>query len=118
VSLLGGGDSGLFPGAAYGRFTSDRDGNRSGLGYLKQGISWYNFEGGASLDTFAAYHFRLRNWDDLWHDAHGPELGLELRKKPFAVGVSHTWRNYLHQTQVDEGTELYLTLSFGWDHMR
>jgi hypothetical protein len=83
-------------------------------GWLNQGIEWFRFSE-VSFKTQATYRWRFRSEKQLYYDAHGPGLGVELSRKSIDLGLEYSWMRYPNLGTSTNDWHLYLTWYLDWD---
>jgi hypothetical protein len=108
------------PGSTWGQ-TSYEKADLSGpaiQGYVNQGIDWVTLPGDLTLNTFVELRYRLRENNKEFFNAHGPVLGVELRRSPFHLGVDYYWEQYPELNERSNRLQFYLSWYYDWDLKR
>ena len=116
------GEEGGFPieglsGETYGKISHDLE-NTTGTsisGHVNQGIDWFTLPGDIVFNTYAEYRFSFRTKDNLYYNAHGPAVGVELQKKPFRIGMDYYWETGTKRHATDKKLGVYLRWYYDWD---
>lgn len=112
-------DVDAYDGAVYGRVIHNLDEETTtARGFVRQGMDWFTADtwaGEITLNTYAAYRYRLRTREAFWYNAHGPAIGIELNRSPFSLGM-----DYMRQYNPRRGTAenrygIYLTWYYDWN---
>jgi len=94
-----------YPGSMWGNFYREFDGlEGTGIqGHVTQGVDWFKLPLGVTCDTFGGYNWRFRTLNKDYFNAHGPEVGMVLKKGPIGVGADFVWLYYpeLRRTSRD-----------------
>jgi hypothetical protein len=108
-----------FPGSTWGQVTHDFDDlvGTGSIAYINQGVDWVVLPGGITLNTYAEFRYRLRTKNDDFYDAYGPDVGLELRRSPFRLGIDYYWQRYPELSQSSDAVQYYLSWYYDWDLM-
>jgi hypothetical protein len=87
-------------------------------GWVEQGIDWVKVKG-VTVNTFAAYRWRLRTENERFYNTHGPAVGFRLKRYPFDLVLDYSWRNYPDNGAFNQRNfrnfELDFNWFFGWD---
>lgn len=118
------------PGSTWGSLSHDLDGieGNATQGFVRQGVEWFEFRPlKLSLRTNVEYNWRLRTQNERYFNMLGPVVGVELRRSPFSLGLSHVWRRFPDRAPALDVNEFQLKGSwykvfdlgqptfFGWD---
>lgn len=111
-------------GSTYGRINHDFA-NFTGTGisgFINQGIDWFTLPEDITFNTYAEYRFGFRTKNSLYYNAHGPAMGIELKKKPFRLGMDYYWEFNTEQHSSISGQHasakqvtIYLKWYYNWD---
>jgi len=106
-----------FPGSTWGQASYDNDDiSGSGvMGFINQGVLWGRLPGGVAVVTYAEYRHRSRNKNQIYYDAGGPAVGLELRKSVFIAGVDYYWETLPVLGEKSERAQGYAGWFVDWD---
>lgn len=84
------------------------------LGWINQGISWFQFPKNIIFKTLALYHWRIRSKNSKYYNVHGPGIGIELERYGLNFGAEYSWKRYSKLSTSYQGLQLYLTYFFNW----
>ena len=104
-----------YTGSTYGRVTESFNGGSTIQGYVTQGVDWFTFADDITLNTSVSYRFRFRSFDNLFYDAHGPVILVELQKSPFTLGMDYSWSISPPQGTTEQTLGIYFKWYYGWD---
>lgn len=107
-------------GSTWGNLTQSVNGltGSGAQGWIKQGVDWFSLPDGILFDTYVEYRFQARTKQQQYYNAHGPVLGLELKKSSFRLGLDYYWEVYPDWpggVQRSHNREFYLTGYYNWD---
>lgn len=85
------------------------------IGYVNQGIDWVTLPGDLTVNTFAELRYRFRQENKEFYNAHGPAVGVELRRSPFHLGVDYYWERYPELRESSNRLQFYLSWYHDWD---
>ena len=108
------------PFSTWGRLQYDLDNivGYGSMGWVQQGVEWFELPGGVKFETFGAFRWRERSRNQQFYDMFGPAAGIDLIRGPIDVDVEYTMRRYPYIPQWANGAQVVLTWYFGWDLKR
>lgn len=78
-------------GSTWGTVIDNFNGDRlQTLGYLNQGIDWFEKEG-YRLNTYGAIRWRYQSNEGADFNAYGPAVGISVKKSHFRFGAEYYW---------------------------
>ncbi|MBE0510564.1 MAG: hypothetical protein IBX49_07530 [Gammaproteobacteria bacterium] len=112
-------DVDAYDGAVYGRVIHNLDEDiTTARGFVRQGMDWFTADtwaGEITLNTYAAYRYRLRTRDAFWYNAHGPAIGVELNRSPFSLGIDYMRQYNPRRSTAEHRYGIYLTWYYDWN---
>lgn len=107
-------------GSTWGTLSYDLDGStgKTAMGYINQGVDWFEMPEKITFNTFAEYRFRYRTEDNYYYNADGPAVGIELKKNIFRLGMDYYWELLREQKVTTEYWRAYLTFYYDWNLKR
>jgi hypothetical protein len=106
-----------FPTRTWGQFFhsfSNLEGTGT-IGWLSQGIDWFSLPEEIVFRTQGTYRWRFRTENELYYNAHGPAVGIELSRRSVQLGFDYSWMTYPSLGTTTNNWEAYLTWYFDWD---
>ncbi len=115
----GGAQVGLLamPGSNWVGLSWDNDGvsGSGAMGNIQQGIDWVRFENGLTLNTYVEYRYRGRELNNLYYDAEGWAVGIQLKYAIFALGANYYVEHFPQLGETYSNPEYYLSWFYGWN---
>jgi len=104
-------------GSSWGTVIQNFNGDRfQTLGYLSQGIDWFEKEG-YRLNTYGALRWRYQSNEGTYFNAYGPALGVSVRKSFFRFGAEYYWE--MDEAANHNGRALiYADWYYDWDLLK
>jgi len=104
-------------GSTWGTVIDNFNGDRfQTLGYLYQGVDWYEKEG-YRLNTYGAMRWRLQSNDGTYFNAYGPALGVSVKKSFFRFGAEYYWE-YSQSDNHNGRALIYGDWYYDWDLLK
>ena len=105
------------PLTSWGRLDYDLHGaeGSGSQGWIKQGVDWFSLGRGWTLNTYAAYNWRLRTKNRTYYDALGPSLGINCFNSGINVGLEYLWQRFPQLYTTTRTLNLYLTWFYEWN---
>jgi hypothetical protein len=105
------------PGSLWGQVYQDSEGlNGSGvIGNVSQGIDWFEIGGGVVVNTFAEYRYRARERNNLYYDAQGPAVGIQLKWEWLQMGYDVYWERFPELEESYTNKEYFITGYYDWE---
>ncbi len=109
-----------YPGSSWGEASRDFDGieGTGVIGNINQGVRWITLPGDLALETYAGYNLRVRTQNRFYYNAHGPALGLSLKRSPFEAGFDFSWSRFPERSRTFNNYEMFLTWYKKWNLAR
>jgi hypothetical protein len=86
------------------------------LGYLNQGIDWFEKEG-YRLNTYGALRWRFQSNQGSYFNAWGPALGVSVKKSFFRFGAEYYWE-WSESDNHNGRALIYGDWYYDWDLMK
>lgn len=105
------------PGSIWGQITHEKNTiSGSGImGFVNQGVDWFNLPGDIVLNTFAEYRYRARTQNQKYYNSNGPAVGIILKKSVFQLGMDFYWEHFSELGETSKNREFFLTWFYTWD---
>jgi uncharacterized protein YegP (UPF0339 family) len=112
-----------YPGATWGEISRDASGleGNGTMGWVRQGVRWYTFPFKIQLESYGAYHWRMRSENRRFYNVHGPAVGTKLGWWIFDAGIEQSWETFPELTGTDNKSsagEYYIGWYDKWDWMQ
>jgi tetratricopeptide (TPR) repeat protein len=108
-------DVDAYTGSTYGRISHEFNGGTTIRGHVTQGVDWFTFADDITLNTSVSYRFRFRSFNNIFYDAHGPAIIVELQKTPFALGMDYSWSISPPRGTTEKTLGIYFKWYYDWD---
>ena len=104
------------PITTWGNLSHDLDGieGDSVMGWVKIGATWFKYRK-VRATTYGSYRVRSRTKNQLYYNASGPSVGLELGRAPLTLSVQYMWTRYEMLRRESNDLRLEATWYQAWD---
>ena len=102
---------------SYGRINHDFE-NRRGTSissYLNLGIDWFKLPYDAVFNSYFEYRVNYRTKNNLFYNAHGPVVGVEIRRNNLRIGWDHYWENLPELNTSEIKSTIYIRWYYDWN---
>jgi len=106
-----------YPGDSWGEGTRDLNGieGYGTMGFVRQGVDWFDLPGGIPVDTYGEYVWNVRSLNKKYYNGYGPGLGIMFSKSIFDFGVDFNWSEYPGLHQIEDYDTIFTRWYDLWD---